>query len=176
MYAIRSYYAFAVAGDKASAETLLDKEVVHEDITLGRVIIGYSYQRANEMLAAINKKKDAHLANMREAQEAALTTSIWSTVAMFVTSTIAAIIGMIFLVRVVITTPLSRVVDASRRLADGDLKVRVENNHQDELGVLSSAFNEMAQRFHDVIFKLTDTTSKLADSAEHMAAIRNNFV
>ncbi len=162
---------FAVAGDKASAETLLDKEVVHEDITLGRVIIGYSYQRANEMLAAINKKKDAHLANMREAQEAALTTSIWSTVAMFVTSTIAAIIGMIFLVRVVITTPLSRVVDASRRLADGDLKVRVENNHQDELGVLSSAFNEMAQRFHDVIFKLTDTTSKLADSAEHMAAI-----
>ena len=162
---------FAVAGDKAAAETLLNKAVIHEDITLGSVIIGYSYQRANEMLAAINQKKDAHLAGMKDAQENALTTSVWSTVAMFVTSTIAAIIGMIFLVRVVITTPLSRVVEASRRLADGDLKVRVENHHQDELGVLSNAFNEMAQRFHDVIFKLMDTTSKLADSAEHMAAI-----
>jgi len=162
---------FAVAGDQSAAETMLERDIIHEEITLGRVIIGYSYQRANEMLTAINKQKDAHLKGMEAAQERALNTSILSTLGMFATSTVIAIIGMIFLVRIVITAPLTRVVEASRLLADGDLGVRVENANQDELGVLSNAFNEMAQKFHDVIFKLTDTTSRLADSAEHMATI-----
>jgi methyl-accepting chemotaxis protein len=162
---------FAVAGDKAAAETLLTKPVIHEDITLGSVIVGYNFNRANTMMTAINKKTDDHLGVIRASQESALNTSMLSTVAMFATSTLVAIIGMLFLVKVVITRPLSRVVEASRALAEGKLNTRVESTSEDELGQLSMAFNEMAQKFHDIIVKLIDSTSRLADSAEHMATI-----
>ncbi|MEJ2590742.1 MAG: methyl-accepting chemotaxis protein [Candidatus Thiodiazotropha sp.] len=162
---------FAVAGDKAAAETLLTKPVIHEDITLGSVIVGYNFNRANTMMAAINKKTDDHLSVIRASQETALNTSMLSTIAMFACSTLIAIFGMIFLVKRVITQPLSRVVEASRALAEGELNTRVESTSEDELGQLSTAFNEMAQKFHDIIVKLIDSTSRLADSAEHMATI-----
>jgi methyl-accepting chemotaxis protein len=162
---------FAVAGDKAAAKTLLTKPVIHEEISLGSVIVGYNFNRAKEMMSAIRKKTDDHLSVIRDSQEEALSTSLWSTVAMFAASTVIAIIGMILLVRIVITTPLSRVVEASRALAKGHLNTRVKSNSNDELGRLGTAFNEMAQKFNDVIVKLIDSTSRLADSAEHMATI-----
>jgi methyl-accepting chemotaxis protein len=162
---------YAKAGDESSAANLLTKAVVHEDITLGSVIVGYSFNRANDMRVAIDEKKDAHLEQMKKTQEEALNASMLSTVAMFVTSTIVAILAMLLLVRFVITTPLSRVVEASHALAKGDLNTRVESTSEDELGILSQAFNEMAQKFHDIIVKLIETTGRLADSAEHMATI-----
>ncbi len=162
---------FATAGDKAQAQTLLTQQVIHEEIALGSVIVGYSFARADQMLAAINKKKEDHLGSIQQTQQAELRTSILSTIAMFAGSTLIAIVAMIYLVKIVITTPLSRVVEASRRLADGDLNTRVSSTSHDELGLLSSAFNEMAMKFHDVIVKLVDTTTRLADTAEHMATL-----
>ncbi|MCU7906751.1 MAG: HAMP domain-containing protein [Candidatus Thiodiazotropha sp. (ex Epidulcina cf. delphinae)] len=162
---------FATAGDESAAENLLTKTIVHEDITLGKVVVGYNHHRANDLLTTINTKTDTHLSGMKGAQEKALKTSILSTVVMFTASAIVAIFGVVILVKVVITNPLSRVVNASRSLADGDLQTRVKHTNEDELGVLSNAFNEMATKFNQVIVKLIETTSKLANSAEHMTAV-----
>ncbi|MCU7935669.1 MAG: methyl-accepting chemotaxis protein [Candidatus Thiodiazotropha sp. (ex Dulcina madagascariensis)] len=162
---------FAMAGDESAAENLLTKTITHEDISLGKVVVGYNHHRANDLLAAINTKTDAHLSGMKGAQKKALKTSILSTVVMFTASAIVAILGVVILVKVVITKPLSRVVKASRTLADGDLLTRVDHASQDELGVLSSAFNEMAAKFNQVIVMLIETTSKLSNSAEHMTAV-----
>ncbi len=162
---------FAMAGDKALAQESLTQQVVHEEIALGSVIIGYSFLRADQMLASINKQKEDHLAEIRQTQQDELNASVLTTIAMFAASTLIAIGAMTYLVKIVITTPLSRVVEASRRLADGDLNTRVASTSRDELGQLGNAFNEMAVKFHDVIVKLVDTTSRLADSAQHMATI-----
>ncbi|MCG8429208.1 MAG: methyl-accepting chemotaxis protein [Chromatiales bacterium] len=163
--------SFAAAGDKSAAETILTKKVIHEEIELGLVEVGYGFQRANDQLAAINAKKDANLNAMKTAQTKALKTSILSTVIMFTISTAVAILVLVFLVKLVITNPLSRVVKAAHSLSQGDLNTRVKYSSKDELGVLSDAFNDMAQRFNKIILKLIETTSKLASSAEHMAAV-----
>jgi methyl-accepting chemotaxis protein len=162
---------FAMAGNKGSSETLLTEPVFHEEMSLGSVNVGYTFNRANEMLAAINTKTNAHLDKMEEAQKQALNTSMLSTAVMFAVSTLIAIIGVIILVKQVITKPLGRVVEASNALADGKLTTRVEVTSRDELGNLGSAFNDMASNFHEVILKLIETTSQLADSADHMATI-----
>ncbi len=162
---------YATAGDKEQAGTLLTQPVIHEEISLGSVIVGYSFARADQMLAAITKKKEDHLGSIQETQQDELRNSVLITITMFACSTIIAIVAMIYLVKVVITTPLSRVVEASRRLADGDLNTRVQSTSHDELGLLSTAFNEMASKFHNLIVKLVDTTSRLEETAEHMATI-----
>ncbi|MBI4714511.1 MAG: HAMP domain-containing protein [Nitrospirae bacterium] len=45
-----------------------------------------------------------------------------------------------------ITRPLQNLVNGTRKLADGDLEVRVPEAGRDEVGLLSSAFNEMVSR------------------------------
>lgn len=162
---------FARAGNESAADNVLKRPVIHEDLELGTVTVGYSFGRSKEVEAAISKKQDMHLAKMKADQQESLSTSILSTVAMFVITTISAIAVMIWLIRLVVTAPLAKVVQASQALADGDLNVRVENTNRDELGQLGSAFNEMARRFHDVILKLIESTSRLSESAEHMATI-----
>ena len=162
---------FAVAGDESLSENQLNKPVIHEGMNLGSVIVGYNFNRANEMLEVINKKQQIHLKQMKLAEEQALNNSVLSTIVMFTISTVIAIAGILMLVKIVITTPLSKVVDASRSLANGDLNTRVQVVSQDELGMLGDAFNKMAQEFHDIIVKLIDTTGKLSGSAEHMATI-----
>jgi len=44
-----------------------------------------------------------------------------------------------------LTRPVRALVDASRRVADGDYETRVSIEARDELGVLASAFNDMTQ-------------------------------
>jgi methyl-accepting chemotaxis protein len=162
---------FARSGSASDAEKLLTRKITHEDLELGTVTVGYSFNRAKEVQAAISKKQDAYLGVMTESQKQSLSTSVLSTVLMFVTTIISAIIVMVLLIRYVITKPLSKVMLASQALANGDLNVRVNNSSQDEIGQLSTAFNAMALQFHDIIVKLIGSTSKLAASADHMATI-----
>ena len=162
---------FARAGNESEAEKLITRPVITEDLELGSVIVGYSFKRAKELQAGISKKQNSYLDSMKVAQQDSVHTSIVSSIAMFVTTIISAIIVMILLIRVIVTTPLSKMVQASRSLADGDLKVCVENTGPDELGQLGIAFNEMAQRFHEIILTLIESTSRLSESAAHMSTI-----
>lgn len=162
---------FAKAGNESAAENLITLPVTHEDLALGSVTVGYSFKRAKALQASITEKQNVHLDSMKAAQQDSVHTSIVSSVAMFITTTISAIIVMMLLLRVIVITPLSKMVQASRSLADGDLNVSVEVKSPDELGQLGIAFNEMALRFHQIIMQLIESTSRLSESAAHMSTI-----
>lgn len=55
-----------------------------------------------------------------------------------------------------ISTPLNRLIEATRRLAGGDLSTRVEIFYMDEIGRVGIAFNNMAQSFQSIIGQLRD--------------------
>ncbi len=44
-----------------------------------------------------------------------------------------------------ITTPIQKLVDATRKVADGDLSVRVDETSRDEIGFLVQSFNRMTE-------------------------------
>lgn len=62
-----------------------------------------------------------------------------------------------------LTTPIVRLREATRHLADGDLSARVETKRQDEIGQLARDFDEMAER----IESLLDSQKRLTRDVSH---------
>lgn len=68
---------------------------------------------------------------------------------------VTALAGLLALVLAIslsvrsITGPVARLVEAARRVGEGDLGHRIPDAGSDEIGTLSSAFNEMARRLED---------------------------
>ena len=60
---------------------------------------------------------------------------------------------------------------ASTRLAEGDLTARTHDQSNDELGRISQAFDQMAERFQQTINQVAGSSSQLAAAAEETSAI-----
>jgi signal transduction histidine kinase len=75
-----------------------------------------------------------------------------------------------------ISHPLLSMVDATRRMAEGDLSVRMTLTHRDELGLLARTFNTMAERVENTILTLKRF---VADAAHEIntpiTALRTNL-
>jgi len=68
--------------------------------------------------------------------------SLW--ISALVAIVIAIILGLLF--SRLITRPLKRLIVSAKAIASGDLSQRVINKRQDEVGELSQAFNDMAEK------------------------------
>ncbi len=76
-----------------------------------------------------------------------------------------AVVGAV-IVSVSLTRPLQRLTKAARKIAQGDLSVRIEKKMpRDEIGELSKTFNRMVNDLREHIDKLTETT-KAKERAE----------
>lgn len=65
-----------------------------------------------------------------------------------------------------VRTAIDRFGTAARRVAGGDLTVRIALDNRDELGALTSEFNNMTERMHQLI----QVVSKTASDVDHQAA------
>lgn len=70
-------------------------------------------------------------------------------------------IVLIFFVSKIIIRPLSALVEATKRVAQGDLNYKVANQSQDEIGTLALSFNNMTQNLKDTYDKLEKRTNEL---------------
>lgn len=96
----------------------------------------------------------------------------------------AAIIGMIaigviailfgaacgYCFTITITHPLKHAVDASDKMADGDLRVTIHADHSDETGQLLKAMDHMARKLEMTIVRILQSSDLIAASAADMAA------
>ena len=96
----------------------------------------------------------------------------------------AAIIGMVaigviailfgaacgFCFTITITRPLKHAVEASDKMADGDLRVTINADHSDETGQLLKAMNHMARKLEMTIVRILQSSDLIAASAADMAA------
>jgi signal transduction histidine kinase len=64
---------------------------------------------------------------------------------------LAAIVVLCWLLGVQFVSPLNRLTETVRRFGAGDLAVRVESKRRDELGELSRAFDQMANRIETLL-------------------------
>jgi len=87
-------------------------------------------------------------------------------------ATIGAILSFLIGYAIIrgITKPINDLVDAAKKIADGDLSVRIPIYNQKELGLLAVAFNQMAHSFHEVISQLQWAGIQLATSTTQIAA------
>ncbi len=87
-----------------------------------------------------------------------------------VISAMAILIAIIFawVITRGITRPLNDAVSAARRLAEGDLTVRVNATSRDETGQLLTAVDEMVQRLSQVISEVRAGADSLASASEQV--------
>lgn len=74
-----------------------------------------------------------------------------------------------------LTTPIDELALATRRIAEGDLDVRVERAADDEMGVLVNAFNAMTARLANSRRELAQTHEALRASMEVAERRRNHL-
>jgi methyl-accepting chemotaxis protein len=86
---------------------------------------------------------------------------------------VGAIISLLlaYLTIKTITQGVSRIEQTAKKLAEGDLGARVEYGNKDELGQISTAFNKMADRFHDAINEVKESVTQLASTAEETSTV-----
>jgi len=94
------------------------------------------------------------------------------------TITISVIFAAFWLSRFVITNitkPVEALVDASKRLSEGDLSVKIDLKAQDEFGILIEEFNKMVDRLNLLYKKLEERNNILRKNKEYLEAILNNI-
>lgn len=71
-----------------------------------------------------------------------------------------------FILRSAVVNPLSELASSARRIARGDFSARSEVNRGDEAGMVSSAFNEMAERVEQHSLALEESKAALEDRVQ----------
>ncbi len=73
-----------------------------------------------------------------------------------------------FLLSKTMTTPIENITKSASRLASGEFDSRIEVHSDDEIGVLTQTFNNMAQSLHDVMQDMAAERNKLNTLFLHM--------
>ena len=78
---------------------------------------------------------------------------------------VAGITGILVILAVFlsvkITKPIKKLIEGTKKIAEGDLTFRIETKSKDEIGYLAASFNEMVSR-------LGESKKQLQDYAEHL--------
>ncbi|NMY12156.1 methyl-accepting chemotaxis protein [Pseudomonas veronii] len=123
----------------------------------------------------------ASLRNLTESEESAAELSFQNSDKQF--ERLVAMIGLALVVALSLATVTALATVSSitkgvrelqvggQQLADGNLGYRVTYQGRDELGEISSSFNEMASRFHHTIQELAGAVQQLAAAAEQTAQV-----
>jgi methyl-accepting chemotaxis protein len=88
---------------------------------------------------------------------------------------ILIIVGMVvsillgFFISNTIKKPVTQMVSASKRMADGDLDVNVEIHTKDEIGELARAFNRMTHNINDVMVNINEATGQVASGSRQVS-------
>jgi len=77
---------------------------------------------------------------------------------------------IIYFVVTLITKPLKQMVEASEQISNGDLRVVVPVNSNDELGQLSTSFNKMSESLRKFLQQMRQTGEQLSASSEQLSA------
>jgi methyl-accepting chemotaxis protein len=104
------------------------------------------------------------IVNERQAQLAAR--AMWATNILVTLVALAVAVLLAYLASRVLTRPILSLVDASQRIAQGDLTHRAEITTADEIGSLGESFNAMAANLERTVKSLAAAQAKLKSVVE----------
>lgn len=68
-----------------------------------------------------------------------------------------------------IKKPVYKLMDASKKIAEGDLCVTIDINSEDEIGTLAKSFRNMAQNMNDVMSNINSAADQVASGAKQVS-------
>jgi methyl-accepting chemotaxis protein len=122
-------------------------------------------------IITLSKELEAELIT---AQQSSSALGIWLIfIALGVAVFGAAAIG--FFIARGISVPVTKAVDFSRAIAQGDLTHSLEINQDDEVGVLARDLQAMSTKLREMVLTLQDNAAQVATSSEEISASTTNL-
>jgi methyl-accepting chemotaxis protein len=69
----------------------------------------------------------------------------------------------------VISKPISQLLGAARRIADGDLDITMDNSSKDEVGELATAFRKMVDNLNEVLTNINVSAEQVASGSRQVS-------
>jgi len=146
----------AMGGRKAEAEVM---------------IFGELRENAVELDATATKLMDQQMELAAEMDKTFTNTANASTTLMIALAAagmvLAVALGMI--ISRMITRPVQTLVEASRKLADGDMNVNVDILTKDEIGALAQSFRTMADNMNEVLHSISNASEQVASGSRQVS-------
>ena len=139
---------------------------------------GEALDEASRVIGAVHYGISLAASRQRLAELRARVTA--STLAMIGLS----MIGTMFLVGTIVG-PIQELAGATRRIAEGDLDIRMHSASNDEIGILTRSFNEMAEQLRenrrrqqgwsqDLEARVREKTREIEETRQHLADVVEN--
>ena len=122
--------------------------------------------------ASLNRLADTQAQRMEMDSmnaDAVYTESRQIVIALSVAAALFALFAAIWVTRS-ITAPLSEAAEAAKRMAEGDLTVRVQSTSKDEPGILLAAMGAMIEKLSQVIGEVRGAADNLSSASEEVSA------
>ncbi|MCG7995236.1 MAG: methyl-accepting chemotaxis protein [Candidatus Thiodiazotropha taylori] len=164
------------------------KHLEHDGlIPVDKLLLGGQFYEANQLLltvinpalqkiqattAELLKIQENKAAHAFEETHAAYQNMLSLVIGSLVIGALFAIL-LAYLIISEISKGVRQIEQSAHLLADGQLLTRVDNNNNDEIGHIATAFNRMAQQFHDAINQVKDSVVQLASAAEETSVVTN---
>ena len=148
--------SYAKAGNLDAAHNLMNGE--GNDL---RTIIEKDYRRLMEIKVTVAGETAA--ANTELANTSTTMTIIVLVLVMIVS------LALGYFISSSIRKPINKMVEASKRMADGDLDVQIDVNSKDEIGILASAFSQMADNMNEVMSNINSASEQVASGARQVS-------
>ncbi|WP_162604603.1 methyl-accepting chemotaxis protein [Geomonas edaphica] len=146
-----------------------DRAAILEAINFGSSQVAPLYQKPAEAITELYKKGvDDSDAISQEADR-----STQKEIFVFITVILLAVLGSIVIATVIargISNTLKEVFDTMARIADGDLLARSTILSKDEMGMLGSEMNTMAEKLTGIIRRLAGNSMSVSSAAVQMNA------
>ncbi|WP_409525454.1 methyl-accepting chemotaxis protein [Nitrincola sp. MINF-07-Sa-05] len=152
-------------------ERMMDRLEQGAEVSESDVVMLEQQQRSieihmEEILVSVEKMTEHTIEKVDHDEEIALKGMFWLSAFSIM---IGALLGV--LITRGITRPLARAVEASQRLASGDLTVKLEANSADETGQLLNAMHAMSERLLDMVSHIAAATEQLSGATNEVAAV-----
>ncbi len=128
-------------------------------------------QLVTEVQNSINTLYDLEKKYIEESnlQNDALARSTVTSMIIIIILCIAISLFLGLIISSAISRPLSKMVFAAQKIADGDLTVDISVDSKDEVGILSEAFSKMVESLSQLIFSVKSSAEQVALGAKQLA-------
>ncbi|OGO77617.1 MAG: hypothetical protein A2Y23_11715 [Clostridiales bacterium GWB2_37_7] len=134
-------------------------------------LLEYTYEnKANYLSFVTNKSTGWKIYGTIEASEITdKTAKVRNQIIVVAAVSILLVIGMGYVISTSISKPIQVIMNAMKKAESGDFSAQVKVKSHDEVGLLAQSYNSMLEKLVPLIQKINNISSKLTESAEHLA-------
>lgn len=125
------------------------------------------FDRAVPIIVEDQVKYVVYIKDTKQAMDE-LTASLFEIIIRAILFALIIAVFLSFLLSKTITTPIENLTRSAKLMSMGEFKTRLEVHSQDEIGILTETFNDMAQVLHETLEKVEGERDKLNTLFLHM--------